>query len=44
MLQYEEAYEAIPCLADFGNGTVTTRTLLDRPVLARYLVPWGRFS
>ena len=28
----------------FGNGTVTTRTLLDRPVVARYIVLWGRFS
>ncbi len=28
----------------FGNGTVTTRTLLDCPVVARYIVPWGRFS
>ena len=27
----------------FGNGTVTTRTLLDCPVVARYLVSWGRF-
>ena len=28
----------------FGNSTVTTRTLLDCPEVARYLVSWGTFS
>ena len=28
----------------FCNGTVTTLWLLDCPVVARYRVPWGRFS
>ena len=28
----------------FSNGTVTTRTLLDWPEVARCLVSWGTFS
>jgi hypothetical protein len=28
----------------FGNGTVTTRSLLYGPAVPRYLIAWGIFS